>query len=96
MDHTEKLETTSPLTSEERAQLIAQLKTDAVEVGQIFKDIRSSLERCFILTPDDILTLKLLRDEWRRERSSTNTNKRRDVELDRCLETLERILKQVG
>jgi hypothetical protein len=48
------------------------------------------------LTPDDILTLKLLRDGWRQERASTNTNKRRNVELDRCLETLERILKQVG
>jgi hypothetical protein len=48
------------------------------------------------LTPDDILTLKLLRDEWRRERMTHNTDKRRDVSLDRCLETLERILKQVG
>jgi hypothetical protein len=47
------------------------------------------------LTPDDILTLKLLRDEyrtwfWKRD------IKRRDVDTERTLETLERILKQVG
>jgi hypothetical protein len=44
------------------------------------------------LTPDDILTLKLLRDFLRRETlGNWKTN-----EWDRSLETLERILKQVG
>ncbi len=44
------------------------------------------------LTPDDILTLRLLRDELSRY---THGNWK-TYEDDRRLETLERILKQVG
>jgi hypothetical protein len=47
-----------------------------------------------ILTPDDILTLKLLRDDQRKYWHNGN-GRRRDVELEQLLETLERILKQV-
>jgi hypothetical protein len=47
------------------------------------------------LTPDDILTLKLLRDEYRKWFIKRDL-KRRDVDTERTLETLERILKQVG
>ena len=48
-----------------------------------------------VLTPDDILTLRLLRDGWLRERMANNTNNRLNPGLDKGLETLERILKQV-
>ena len=51
--------------------------------------------RAVALTPDDILTLRLLGDDHRRERSFHNTDKSRNIETDRLLETLERILKQV-
>lgn len=47
-----------------------------------------------VLTPDDILTLKLLRDEHRTLWFGRN-EARRDVSRENVLETLERILKQV-
>jgi len=48
------------------------------------------------LTPDDILTLKLLRDECRAAYSRWPDEKHRRLEDVTLLETLERILKQVG
>ncbi len=49
-----------------------------------------------VLTPDDILTLRLLQTNWIRIRMSKNTDKRLDYDFDKALETLNRILKQVG
>lgn len=48
-----------------------------------------------VLTPDDILTLKLLRSQWSQHLFEQRSYKRRDAETARALETLERILKQV-
>jgi hypothetical protein len=51
------------------------------------------------LTPDDILTLKLLRDSYRNGwhfRNTEGRGGRRNAESENILETLERILKQVG
>jgi hypothetical protein len=47
-----------------------------------------------VLTPDDILTLKLLRDDYAKELVGSYSRSYRSYEL--ALETLERILKQVG
>jgi hypothetical protein len=55
-------------------------------------DFKNSLRTVIYLTPDDILTLKLLRDQWRPE----TVGRKYKPELQRALETLERILKQVG
>jgi hypothetical protein len=49
-----------------------------------------------VITPDDILTLKLWRDSWQRDRTLYGTDSLRDVELDRGIDTLNRILKQVS
>ena len=46
-----------------------------------------------VLTPDDILTLRLLRDDWQRER--VYIPDRMFHEMDKTLDTLNRILKQV-
>ncbi len=52
------------------------------------------------LTPDDILTLKLLRDSyqngWHFRNTESNRGGRRDTNSELTLETLNRILKQVG
>jgi hypothetical protein len=50
----------------------------------------------FVINPGDILTLKLWRDNWQRDRTLYGTDYMRDVELDRGIETLNRILKQVS
>jgi hypothetical protein len=58
------------------------------------KDAHSSWQkggRPVVLSPDDILTLKLLRDNYK----EYNLGNYRTTESDRVLETLERILKQV-
>jgi hypothetical protein len=53
-----------------------------------------------LLTPDDILTLKLLRDDYRhakfKEHGMGMDRARSSLQNDHTLETLERILKQVG
>jgi hypothetical protein len=49
----------------------------------------ASGKRCVILTPDDILTLKLLREDYRKPQWA-------NYEWNRIFQTLERILKQVG
>ncbi len=72
------------------------------------KSISSQLEvldkggRAVALTPDDILTLQLLRDSCRTgfhfrntERARDGRNGRRNSDAELLLETLERILKQV-
>lgn len=46
-----------------------------------------------ILTPDDILTLKLLRDAYLMEVQGNHARSQRGYET--TLETLERILKQI-
>lgn len=56
------------------------------------KSVRTSV----FLAPDDIITLRLLKDQWQRFQFETHSQKRRDVELESAIETLERILKQVG
>ena len=48
------------------------------------------------LTPDDILTLKLLRDWYVGERLRYPDEKHRPLNTELTLETLERILKQAG
>ena len=57
--------------------------------------------KAIILTPDDILTLKLLMDSYRTGWHFRNTEGGtgwhfRNTDSERILETLERILKQVG
>ena len=53
----------------------------------------------FVLTPDDILTLKLLRDEFKSTRYRHKDDPNRQIayytEQGKLIETLERILKQV-
>jgi hypothetical protein len=53
-----------------------------------------------LLTPDDILTLKLLRDDFGRTQFAHITDPLRGLdgycEKEKLLETLEHILKQVG
>jgi hypothetical protein len=49
-----------------------------------------------LLAPDDILTLKLLRDWYAGERLRYPDEKHRPLHTEITLETLERIFKQVG
>jgi len=51
--------------------------------------------RAVALTPDDILTLRLLRDWYAQQRQSYPDEKHRPLHTELTLETLERILKQV-
>jgi hypothetical protein len=62
------------------------------KVRDLIMECREILQRSIVLTPDDILTLKLLRD-YLREQLLGNW---KTSERDHVLETLERILKQVG
>ena len=53
-----------------------------------------------VLTPDDIITLKLLRDEFKSTRYRHKDDPNRQIayytEQGKLIETLERILKQVA
>ncbi len=64
----------------------------SVEVTEGTEKLYYDGGKLIALTPDDILTLRLLRDELSRY---THGNWK-TYEDDRRLETLERILKQVG
>ena len=49
-----------------------------------------------VLTPDDIITLKLARDQWLRMATIDTETYAPNVSRSQIFETLERILKQVG
>ena len=87
MDHTEKLQMTSGLK-------FVEIPFDKAQVEALDKGATA-----VILTPDDILTLRLLRDEEQtalsRHKSGDVYTARTDLEQQRTLDTLNRILKQV-
>jgi hypothetical protein len=59
-------------------------------------DLLEDHSNLVVINPGDILTLKLWRDNWQRDRTLNGTDSLRDVELDRGIDTLNRILKQVS
>jgi hypothetical protein len=67
-----------------------------------YPDVYKDLDRVrngpkpVLFTPDDILTLKLLRDWHSERRLRYPDEKHRPLHTELTLETLERILKQVG
>jgi hypothetical protein len=73
-----------------------EMVTPQDAVRDLIMECREILERSIVLTPDDILTLKEGRDEYKQALFSVRGDRKDYRSWQRMLETLERILKQVG
>ncbi len=102
MDHTEKLE----MTKQAHVRIAGVCNCEIYEHCEkcdpewfanrpVSTDLSKPNKFLVTLTPDDILTLRLLRDEFQRQRMAQNTSNIVRAEGDRLLDTLNRILKQV-